>query len=119
MRLSEIVIVGTGSYPVAPEYGGDTVGAATLERVRWGARRHRLAGLPILVSGGSPFGSRTSEKAGFRVVEAPTGFPRRARPVFWITCPQGLVLSRAVLHEVVGLGWYHVRLASRGKLGQQ
>jgi uncharacterized SAM-binding protein YcdF (DUF218 family) len=58
-----IVILGAGSYPAAPEYGGDTVGAATLERVRWGARLHRLTGLPILVSGGSPFATRTSEAA--------------------------------------------------------
>ena len=178
-----IVILGGGSYPVAPEYGGDTVGAATLERVRWGARLHRLSGLPILVSGGRPFGTRTSEaaqmkaalnqdfhtavnwleeksfntfdsarharqqlagekidrialvthamhmprarlvfeQAGFRVVEAPTGFSSLRPPgiLNYLPSAQGLELSRAVLYEVLGFGWYHVRLAADGQRGQQ
>ena len=58
-----IVILGAGSYAAAPEYGGDTVAAATLERLRWGARLHRLSGLPVMLSGGSPFGTGTSEAA--------------------------------------------------------
>jgi len=58
-----IMILGAGSYATAPEYGGDTVSAATLERLRWGARLHRLSGLPIMVSGGSPYGTKTSEAA--------------------------------------------------------
>ena len=36
----------------APEYGGDTVGPLTLERIRYAARLHRRTKLPILVSGG-------------------------------------------------------------------
>ena len=36
-----IVILGAGSYAAAPEYRGDMVGAATLARMRWGARLHR------------------------------------------------------------------------------
>ena len=58
-----IVILGAGSYRAAPEYGGDTVAAVTLERVRWGARLQRVSGLPILVSGGNPFGGSTTEAA--------------------------------------------------------
>ena len=58
-----IVILGAGSYRAAPEYGGDTVAAVTLERVRWGARLQRLSGLPILVSGGNPFDGSTTEAA--------------------------------------------------------
>lgn len=178
-----IVILGADSYPAAPEYGGDTVGAVTLERVRWGARLHRLSGLPILVSGGSPFATRTSEaaqmkaalnqdfrtdvkwleeksfntfesaryarqqlagakidrialvthamhmprarlvfeQAGFRVIEAPTGFSTLRPPgiLNYLPSSQGLELSRAVLHEVIGYGWYHVRLAAGGQRGQQ
>jgi hypothetical protein len=56
-----IVILGARSYAAAPEYRGDTVAAATLARMRWGARLHRQTGLPIMVSGGSPGGTRTSE----------------------------------------------------------
>ena len=58
-----IVILGAGTYAAAPEYGSDTVSALTLERVRWGARLHRSSRLPILVSGGSPFATRSSEAA--------------------------------------------------------
>lgn len=48
-----VVILGGGIRRAAPEYGGDTLGILTLERVRYGARMARLTGLPVLVSGGS------------------------------------------------------------------
>jgi hypothetical protein len=35
------------------EYGGDTLGRLTLERVRYGARVAKKTGLPVLVAGGS------------------------------------------------------------------
>lgn len=47
-----IVVLGGGRYAKAPEYGGDTVSAHTLLRVRYGAWLHRKTGLPLLVSGG-------------------------------------------------------------------
>jgi uncharacterized SAM-binding protein YcdF (DUF218 family) len=57
-----IVILAGGRYTDAAEYGeGDTVDRWTLERLRYGAFLHRLTGLPILVSGGSPYGEATSE----------------------------------------------------------
>lgn len=51
-----IVILGGGIRSNAPEYGGDTLGILTLERVRYGARIARLTGLPVLVSGGIVLG---------------------------------------------------------------
>ncbi|MDP2824466.1 MAG: YdcF family protein [Sulfuritalea sp.] len=57
-RVQAIVILGGGSYHAAPEYGGDTVGYTTLERLRHGARLARLSRLPLLVTGGAPFGGR-------------------------------------------------------------
>jgi len=51
-----IVILGGGIRRASPEYGGDTLGVLTLERVRYGARVARLTGLPVLVSGGSVLG---------------------------------------------------------------
>src|SRR5262252_333119 len=51
-----IVVLGGGIRRDAPEYGGDTLGILTLERVRYGARLARLTGLPVLVSGGSVHG---------------------------------------------------------------
>jgi uncharacterized SAM-binding protein YcdF (DUF218 family) len=177
-----IVILGGGSYRAAPEYGDDTVSTITLERLRWGARLHRLSGLPILVSGGSPYATHTSEAAqmkaaltqdfgtevkwleersvdtlqsarfarqqlaaaridrialvthalhmrrarlvfewaGFRVIEAPIGFSTLQPPgiLKFLPSPQGLDLSHAFLHEVLGLGWYHVRLAIGEHKGQ-
>ncbi len=57
-----IVILGGGRYADAAEYGeGDTVNRWTLERLRYGAYLHRLTDLPILVSGGSPYGEATPE----------------------------------------------------------
>lgn len=49
-----IVVLGGGRYLDAPEYGGDTAGPSTLERVRYAAKLHRETGKPILVSGGKP-----------------------------------------------------------------
>ncbi len=52
-RAQAIVILGGGTRSDAVEYGGDTLGQLTLERVRYGARVARATGLPVLVSGGS------------------------------------------------------------------
>ncbi|MCX7181003.1 MAG: YdcF family protein [Proteobacteria bacterium] len=57
-QVQAIVILGGGSYYGAPEYGGDTVGYTTLERLRYGARLARESRLPLLVSGGATFGGR-------------------------------------------------------------
>lgn len=55
-----IVVLGGDRYANAEEYGGeDTVGTVTLERLRYGAYLQRKTGLPILVSGGAPFGERS------------------------------------------------------------
>ncbi len=48
-----IVILGGGVRRNALEFGGDTLGRLTLERVRYGARVARQTGLPVLVTGGS------------------------------------------------------------------
>jgi uncharacterized SAM-binding protein YcdF (DUF218 family) len=54
LRASEaqaVVVLG-GERRAAVEYGGDTVGELTLERLRLGARIARASGLPLLLSGG-------------------------------------------------------------------
>ena len=61
-----IVVLGAGKYPEAPEYGGDTVNATGLMRLRYAAVLQRRTGLPILVSGGSPDGSSTDEAQTMR-----------------------------------------------------
>jgi uncharacterized SAM-binding protein YcdF (DUF218 family) len=61
-----IVILGGGTRRDAPEYGGDTLGRLTLERVRYGAHVAKATGLPVLVSGGSTFGADSTEAALMR-----------------------------------------------------
>ena len=56
-----IVVLGGGTYFHAPEYGGDTVGKDTLERLRFAAKLHRETDKPILVTGGAPLGNGSSE----------------------------------------------------------
>lgn len=62
-----IVVLGGGKYAQAPEYGGDTVAAMSLVRLRYAATLHRQTGLPVLVSGGSPEGSATDEAQAMRL----------------------------------------------------
>ncbi len=57
-----VVILGGGTRRNAAEYGGDTLGHLTLERVRYGARVARVTGLPVLVTGGSVLGGETEAK---------------------------------------------------------
>ena len=53
-RTGAIVILGAGTRSYAPEYGGSTLNALALERVRYGARLAKATGRPVLVSGGAP-----------------------------------------------------------------
>jgi len=62
-----IVILGGGTYFRAPEYAGqDTTSDQTLPRLRYGAKLHREAGAPILVTGGKPLGNDLSEARQMR-----------------------------------------------------
>jgi uncharacterized SAM-binding protein YcdF (DUF218 family) len=66
-QAEAIVILGGGSYFHAPEYAGqDTVNDQTLPRLRYGAKLHRDAGYPILVTGGKPRGNTLSEAQQMR-----------------------------------------------------
>ncbi len=51
-HLQAIVVLSANRYKGGPEYGHDTVGDETLERIRYAAYLHRQTGLPLLVSGG-------------------------------------------------------------------
>jgi uncharacterized SAM-binding protein YcdF (DUF218 family) len=64
-----IVILGGGMYPDAPEFGGDSVGGATLERIHYGVYLQARTGLPILVTGGAPFGGRPEGEAMRQIIE--------------------------------------------------
>ena len=63
-----IVVLGGGSYPDAPEYGGDTVSGSSLERLRYAALLYKRSHKPVLVSGGNPRRYATPESAQMRAV---------------------------------------------------
>lgn len=61
VRADAIVVLGGGTYIDAPEYDGDTVGAMTLQRVRFAAKLSQAIKKPVLMSGGKPLGNDLSE----------------------------------------------------------
>jgi uncharacterized SAM-binding protein YcdF (DUF218 family) len=63
-----IVVLGSGSYIGAPEYGRDVPAAGGLERVRYAAFLQRATGLPVLVTGGAVFGAQIPEAEQMRAV---------------------------------------------------
>ena len=76
-RPVAIVLLGGGTHEAGPEYGGDTLSPFTLERVRYVAWLHRRTGLPVLVSGGRPLGTRRSEAEVMRDALAEYGVATR------------------------------------------
>lgn len=68
-KAQAIVVLGGGTYRNAPEYGGDTVGATGLERLRYGAHLARRTGLPVGVSGGAPLGGTPEAESMREVLE--------------------------------------------------
>ena len=77
-QAQAIIVLGGGIYRDAPEYGGDTVGDATLLRLRYAAKLQRESGLPLLVTGGNPIGANLSEaEAMHRTLTGEFGVPVR------------------------------------------
>jgi len=72
-----IVILGGGVRRHAVEYGGDTLGHLTLERVRYGATIARATKLPVLVTGGSVFGGEPEADLMRAALEHEFGVPVR------------------------------------------
>ncbi len=75
--VQAIVVLGGGLYHDAPEYGGSTVSAPTLERVRYGAKLARESRLPVLVTGGAPAGGLPEGEAMAAVLRDEFGVPVR------------------------------------------
>ena len=69
-QAQAVVVLGAGTYYVAPEFGGlDVISRNGLARVRYAAYLHRQSGLPILVAGGAPHGGRSEAEAMREVLE--------------------------------------------------
>jgi len=92
-----MIVLGAGSYISAPEYGNDTVSPLTLERVRYAARLYRLTGVPIMLTGGSAVGARSSEAEQMRDVL----IQELTTPVTWLESSAVHTLDSAVLCEKV------------------
>ncbi len=62
-KAKAIVVLGAGRYKNALEYPNkkDSISKNALERLRYAVYLHKRSGLPILVSGGSPYGRMQSE----------------------------------------------------------
>jgi uncharacterized SAM-binding protein YcdF (DUF218 family) len=56
-----IVVLGAGRIQNSPEYGKDVANTEALARLRYAARLARKTGLPLLVTGGKPYGGNLSE----------------------------------------------------------
>lgn len=72
-RTQAIVILGASIYHSAPEYGSDTVGRQALERIRYGTHLQKHSRLPMLVTGGAPFGGRPEGDAMKEAIEREFG----------------------------------------------
>jgi uncharacterized SAM-binding protein YcdF (DUF218 family) len=94
-----IVILGGGTRRNAAEYGGDTLGRLTLERVRYGARVAHLTGLPVLVSGGSLGGGDTEAKIMKEALEREFGVSVRWTEDRSRNTHENAIRSAEILHK--------------------
>lgn len=60
-QADAIVVLGAGRERDDPAWGGDQASHLAVERVRYASRLARASGLPVLISGGAPYGERVSE----------------------------------------------------------
>ncbi len=95
-----IVILAGGRARGAVEWGGDTVNAFTLARLRYGAHLARMTGLPVLVTGGS--GTSTLEPEAVlmqRVLQQEFGIAPRWVESASRTTEENARLSAAILRR--------------------
>ncbi len=93
-----IVILGGGRDLGALEWGGESVSAATLERLRYGAWLARLSHRPVLVSGGKPDGGKRSEaQLMAQVMDQDFAVPVRWQEGNSVDTQENAILSRNIL----------------------
>ena len=92
-----IVILGGGVRRAAPEYGGDTLGRLTLERVRYGAWLARKTGLPVLATGGVVYGGTPEAMLMKQALENEFGIPVKWKEVKSRNTRENAVNSAAIL----------------------
>ncbi len=115
-----IVVLSADRRSHAPEYGGQTVSAQTLERLRYAARVHRMSGLPILASGGGLGGEGPAEAAMARdLLHGEFGVgtvwleseSRNTRENAWFS--SRILTGKAIRHVILVTHAYHMPRAMR------
>jgi len=94
-----LVILGGGTRRHAVEYGGDTLGRLTLERVRYGARVARMTALPVMVVGGSVHGGDTEAALMRAALEQEFAVPVRWAESRSRTTHENAKFASAMLHD--------------------
>jgi len=119
-QAAAIVVLGAGRLHDSPEYAEDVPSTEALARLRYAARLARNTGLPLLVSGGKPYGGSLSEgEAMARILKLDFGASAR-----WIedqsaTTAQNAARSFAILQPegrtriVLVTSAWHMPRASR------
>lgn len=110
-QVEAIVVLGGGNYLGAPEYGEDTVGPASLERIRFAAWLYRRQPKPILVTGGAPAGGRPEAETMKNVLEREFGVPVTWAETTSRDTPENALLSAEILRRV---GFRRIALISHG-----
>jgi uncharacterized SAM-binding protein YcdF (DUF218 family) len=90
----------------------------TLENARLSYRLLKSAGLTriylVTHAWHMPRARLAFERAGFTVIAAPTGYTTHFKRTLLDFLPSALALmhSRYYFHELIGIGWYHLRLST-------
>lgn len=94
-----IVILGGGVRSNAPEYGGETLGRLSLERVRYGALVARKTRLPVLVSGGAVYDDTPEAELMQRALREEFGIDVKWAEVESRNTHQNAIESAKILHK--------------------
>ncbi|GLK91846.1 YdcF family protein [Pseudomonas turukhanskensis] len=98
-QADAIVVLGAGRERDDPAWGGDQASQLAVERLRYAARLAKASGLPVLISGGSPFGEPVSEAALMAdVMSQDFGVPVRWQEGQSKTTWENAQLSASILH---------------------
>jgi len=76
-KASAIVVLGGGVVPDSPEYRAPALSPESLVRLRYAARLGRDSALPVLVSGGSPYGGPPEAEVMAEVLRTDFAAPPR------------------------------------------
>lgn len=109
-QAQAIVVLGGGKKP-APEYARNEPNADTLTRLRYAAWLARRSHLPLLVTGGSPYGGEPEGEVMARILRQDYGLPVR-----WVEMQSNTTLENA-RYSVVLLkqaGIQRIALVSQG-----